>query len=106
MQDWNGEGYTLKLPYTDGAEVRTPDPDWVYARSKAAHLPAVRESREYRQALGPMVNSLLGLGFTLQHLSDSRDFCPDPHAAPGTWDHLVLVAPPWLAFWFRYQPKE
>ena len=27
-------------------------------------------------------------------------------AEPGTWGHFVGVAPPWLAFWSRYQPKH
>jgi ubiquinone/menaquinone biosynthesis C-methylase UbiE len=33
-KDWNGEGYTLKHPYLDGAEVTYEDQGWVYDRSK------------------------------------------------------------------------
>lgn len=101
--DWNGEGYTLRLPYVDGRGVVTPDPDWVYARSSKA-LPAVRESREYRQTLSKLLNSLIGLGFTLLHVSDSKHIYPDIYAEPGTWDHLNAIAPAYLAYWLRYQP--
>jgi hypothetical protein len=33
-QDWNGEGYTIKHPYIDGAEITYEDQEWVYDRSK------------------------------------------------------------------------
>jgi hypothetical protein len=29
---------------------------------------------------------------------------PDPDAAPGSWDHFVAVAPPWLVVLCQYQP--
>ncbi len=30
---------------------------------------------------------------------------PDPNAEPGTWEHFISVAPPWLAFWTVYRPE-
>jgi len=105
--DWNGEGYSLKLPYTDGARVSMPDPEWVYSQSEESSVPAnhgQRESQEYRQTLGKVMNSLIRLGFSLIHFSDARDFTGDPEAEPGTWDHFISIAPPWLAFWWRYEP--
>ena len=33
-QDWNGEGYTIKHQYIDGAEITYEDQEWVYDRSK------------------------------------------------------------------------
>ncbi|HZT42562.1 MAG TPA: class I SAM-dependent methyltransferase [Chthonomonadaceae bacterium] len=101
--DWNGEGYTLKLPYVDGALITTPDPDWVYARSNKER-PAIRECREYRQTFSKLINSLIENGFVLMHVSDSKDLWPEPEAQPGTWSHLISIAPVWLAFWLRYQP--
>lgn len=100
-EDWNGEGYTLKLPYVDGAEIVTPDPEWVYANS-GKPLPQVRECREYRQVLSKLLNNLIGMGFSLRHLSDSQDLNPDANAKPGSWSHRNAIAPAWLALWLRY----
>ncbi len=101
--DWNGEGYVLKAPYQDEASYVSPDPDWVYARSSKP-LPDVRESRLYRHTLANTLNSLLGLGFALLHVSDSKHIYPDAKADPGTWDHFVAYAPVYLGYWLRYQP--
>ena len=101
--DWDGAGYALKMPYQDGAMYVSPDPEWVYAQSSRP-LPAVREARLYRHTLANLLNGLLALGFALVHVSDSKHIYPDPDAAPGTWDHFVAHAPPYLALWLRYQP--
>ena len=103
--DWNGEGYVLKSPYLDGTQYISPDADWVYARSSKP-LPAVREARLYRHTLANTLNSLLGLGFSLLHVSDSKHLNPDLAAAPGTWDHFVAYAPVYLGLWLRYQPAD
>lgn len=103
--DWNGDGYTLRLPYVDGAKIAVPDPDWVYAQS-AQQPPPVREAHEYRQTLSTLLNGLIALGFVLTHLSDSKDLPSDPNAPPGTWEHRNAFAPAWLAFWLRYQPDQ
>lgn len=99
-KDWNSEGYTLKRPYIDGAEVTYEDQGWVYDRSKTdAEIPP---TREYRHALSTLVGGLVEHGFALLHISDH--FEHDPEAEPGTWRHLVSVAPPWLTFWTSYRP--
>lgn len=103
--DWNGEGYVLKAPYVDEGPYVSPDPDWVYARS-ARPLPAVREAHLYRHTLANMLNSLLGLGFSLLHISDSKHIYPDDAAEPGAWDHFVAYAPVYLGLWMRYQPDN
>jgi ubiquinone/menaquinone biosynthesis C-methylase UbiE len=101
QEDWNGEGYTLKLPYVDGTKIIVQDPEWVYARSGKA-LPEVRESHEYLQTFSKVMNSLIALGFTLIHVSDSKHLNPDPNEEPGTWGHRNAIAPAWLSFWLRY----
>jgi SAM-dependent methyltransferase len=101
-RDWNGEGYTIKNPYADGAEVTYEDQDWVYDRGKSdAPIPS---PREYRHALSTLVGGLAEQGFVLFHVSDFSGFDPDPQAEPGTWDHFVSIAPPWLSFWAAYRP--
>lgn len=100
--DWNGEGYTLKRPYVDGAEVTYEDQEWVYDRGKTdAPVPP---TREYRHKLSTLFGGLVEQGFVVSHISDYTDIDPDPAAAPGTWDHLTSIAPPWLAFWAVYRP--
>ena len=98
--DWNGEGYTLRLPYVDGAEIVMPDQNWVYAHTE--NLPKVRECREYRQTFSKLLNSLVELGFSLLHTEDGKHMNPDETAEPGTWDHRNAIAPAWLAFWLKY----
>lgn len=100
--DWNGEGYTLRLPYVEGAEVTCEDQGWVYDRGKAgAQVPP---GREYRHRLSTLVGGLVEQGFVILHISDYTDIDPDPNAEPGTWDHLNSIAPPWLNFLASYRP--
>jgi SAM-dependent methyltransferase len=101
-KDWNGEGYTLKHPYIDGAVMTCEDQDWVYDRSQvdAPILPP----REYRHTLSMLVGGLVEQGFVVLHVSDYTDLDPDPEAEPGTWDHFISIAPPWLTFWASYHP--
>ena len=101
-RDWGGEGYTLKLPYVDGAEVTYEEQEWVYDRGKSDVR--VPPPREYRHALSTLVDGLAGQGFVLFGVSDFSGFDPDPRAEPGTWDHFVSIAPPWLSFWAYYRP--
>ncbi len=93
-KDWNGEGYTLKNPYHDRAEITYPDPSWAYQSSEP--VPPVRE---YRHTLSDIINGLIDHGFMIRHVSDYTDFYPDPNATPGTWEHFTSIAPPWLTIW-------
>ncbi len=101
-KDWNGEGYTIKHPYVNGAEITYEDQEWVYDRSKSgAAIPA---PREFRHTLSALISGLVEQGFIIQHISDYSSFNPDPNAEPGTWSHFVSIAPPWLSFWASYRP--
>jgi SAM-dependent methyltransferase len=99
-RDWDGTGYALRRPYLEGAEISYQDQPWVYERDPESTEP-IRPPREYRHGLGTLVNGLIESGFSVEHLSELVDVHPDPAAAPGTWDHFVSVAPPWLAFWSK-----
>lgn len=101
-KDWNGEGYTLKHPYIDGAEVTYEDQGWVYDRSKLEAQ--ILSPREYRHTLSTLVGGLVEQGFAVLHISDYSGFYPNPKAEPGTWDHFVSIAPPWLSLWASYHP--
>lgn len=101
--DWNGQGYSLKHSYVDGAEITYEDQDWVYSRSGNAGE-AIPPPREFRHTLSTVVNGLVAHGFVIRHLSDTMDLSYDEQAEPGTWDHFVAVAPPWLAVLAQYRP--
>jgi SAM-dependent methyltransferase len=100
--DWNGEGYTLRHPYINGAELYYEDPAWAYDRRQTdQQIPQVRE---YRHTLSALVSGLVEQGFLIQHISDYTDFTPDPEAEPGTCRHLTALMPPWLSFWTVFRP--
>ncbi|HLL14949.1 MAG TPA: class I SAM-dependent methyltransferase [Pyrinomonadaceae bacterium] len=101
-RDWNGEGYTLKHPYVEGAEITYEDQDWVYDRGRASE--PIGLPREYRHTLSALIGGLIEQGFLILHVSDYTDFSPDSKAEPGTWDHFISVAPPWLSFWASCRP--
>jgi hypothetical protein len=93
---------SLQYSYIDGAEISYDDQEWVYDRNASTEpIPA---PREYRHTLSTVMNGLIEKGFAIQHVSDSSDMRPDLDAEPGTWDHFVAYAPPWLAFWTEYRP--
>ena len=102
--DWNGEGYTIKHEYVNGAEVTYADQEWVYDRSKSGA--AIPPPREFRHTLSALISGLVEQGFVIQHVSDYSSINPEPDAEPGTWDHFVSIAPPWLSFWAKYRPAE
>lgn len=100
--DWNGEGYTIKHTYVNGAEIIYEDQEWVYDRSKSGT--AIPPPREFRHTLSTLISGLVEQGFIIQHVSDYSDLNPDTNAEPATWNHFVSIAPPWLTFWATYRP--
>jgi SAM-dependent methyltransferase len=93
---WDGRSYPLNLPYEDGAEVTDDDPYWdVQAPSGGSCR--VLGPREFRHTLGAVVNGLVSRGFQLRGIWE--DPAGDFSARPGSWDHFVAVAPPWLILW-------
>jgi ubiquinone/menaquinone biosynthesis C-methylase UbiE len=103
-RDWTGEGYLLKQPYLDGTPIQSEDEVWVYGRDSTAETtpPPIPGPREYRHTLSTVVNGLVEHGFSIQRLADAVSIYPDQNAKPGTWDHFVSVAPPWLIVLCRY----
>lgn len=104
-QDWDGNGYPVKLPYVDGAEITYQDQDWVYNRSESAGE-AIPAPREYRHTLSTVINGLVENSFVIRHVSDTigTGTHPNMQAEPWTWDHFNAVAPPWLVIWALYCP--
>jgi len=101
---WNGQGYLLTRPFRDGEMIDTEDEVWVHRGGPEVDA-TIPPPREYRHALGTLVSGLDEHGFTIRRISDMPGIWPDPGATPGTWDHFVSVAPPWLTFWCDYLPR-
>jgi ubiquinone/menaquinone biosynthesis C-methylase UbiE len=99
-KDWNGEGYLLRLPYVDGAEVIYEDEEWVYKPEAAREI--IEGPKEFRQTFRTLMNGLAENGFVIFAASEETEHEPD--AEPGSWDHFKSVAPPWLTFWTTYRP--
>jgi ubiquinone/menaquinone biosynthesis C-methylase UbiE len=92
--DWNGEGYLLRKPYADGAAYTYNDEDWVQQITSDVPPP-----REFRHTLGKVVRVLADAGFVLFGIDEAMSREDEP--APGTWNHLKSVIPPWLTLWAR-----
>ncbi len=101
--DWNGDGYPLKQPYIDGAEITYADEPWVF-RGASPPQP-INKPKEYRHTLSALVNGLIEHGFVIDRVMEEHFGTPDINAAPGTMEHLSAIAPPWLKFWASYRPK-
>jgi SAM-dependent methyltransferase len=101
-RDWNGEGYPLKLPYADGAEVVSADTRWE-VWDEEGNRRMVEGPREFRHALSTLVNGLVERGFLILGLWE--DLGGDADAAPGTWEHFKRIAPPAFSVWCRYRPE-
>jgi ubiquinone/menaquinone biosynthesis C-methylase UbiE len=103
QEDWNGNGYILKEPYLNKAQITYNDQDWVYNRDENA---TIQKPIEYRHTLSELVNGLMDSGFVILHLLDNQDMYPDVDAEPGSWDHFVAFAPPWLSFFTVFRPDK
>lgn len=95
--NWNGEGYVLKRPYVTG-EVTFDDSYWTF-EDENGRLQKVLGPREFLHPLSTLINGLIGTGFTLLGVWESLQ--GDPNAEPGSWDHFIAVASPWLTFWAK-----
>ena len=101
QNDWNGEGYVLKKPYADKAQISYQDQNWVYERDEHG---SIAKPIEYRHTLSTLFNGLIENNFVVFHVSDNCDMYPDGKSEAGTWEHFVAFAPPWLSIWAAYRP--
>lgn len=100
-RDWDGRCYPLNRPYVDGAEVEYEDSRWtVWDRHGRTQM--VEGPKEFRHTLSTMVNGLVGSGFLVRGLWEEET--EDRSAAPGTWDHFRLIAPPSFTIWAALRP--
>jgi SAM-dependent methyltransferase len=98
--DWNGRGYVLTRIYADG-EVFFEDTNWEFQQGDGTVV-RVEGPREFRHTLSTFVNGLVGLGFVILGMWEEER--GNPAAEPGSWDHYLAVAPPYLATWAMLRP--
>jgi SAM-dependent methyltransferase len=101
---WDGNGYPLKYPYLDGAEISQINPNWGTWDVDAGEgrTVKVKGPKEFRHRLSTVVNALAQRGFVILALWE--DLSGLPEAEPGSWEHFKACAPTYLQFWMRYLP--
>ncbi|HEX2906865.1 MAG TPA: class I SAM-dependent methyltransferase [Phototrophicaceae bacterium] len=99
---WSGDGYTLKHRYAD-SEIVDPDPYWDVHAEDGTHQ-RVAGPREFNHTLSTVINGLIGRSFALLGIWEAPRLAADSTPEPGTWEHYLTIAPPWLTLWARYQP--
>lgn len=95
---WKSIGYPISQEYKEGKPIEVDDPHWNYEDRKGKHV-RLRAPQEYRHLLSTVLNGLSDRNFELLHLEEYAD--GNFSAEPGTWEHYVSVAPPWLFLWAR-----
>jgi SAM-dependent methyltransferase len=98
---WDGQGYPLRLPYVDGAEVTYADPDWTIGGPDGETV-RVPGPREFRHGIGAVVNGLIHEEFAILGLWEDAE--GDQDAPPGTWLHYKAITAPYLTLWAEYRP--
>jgi len=97
---WDGKAYPLKSRYLDG-EVVPDDPHWAFDGTDGTRK-HVQGPREFRHTLSTLINGLVEQGFVI--LGALEDTGNNPDAEPGTWEHFMSFAAPWLTVWAVYRP--
>lgn len=100
-RSWNGVGYTVAQIYSD-REIDFGDPYWDVEDSQGM-MQKVEGPREFCHTLHTLTAGLAHHGFALLGVWEEPK--PTGNAEPGTWDHFLAVAPPWLTFWSRFQAE-
>ncbi len=104
-EGWDGKSYPLKLPYIDGQEVTSLVPGWGtwdVERSPGEWV-KVEGPKEFRHRLSTVINGLIRQHFVI--LGAWEEASGDPNAKPGSWEHYITYAPPWLKVWSQLRPE-
>jgi SAM-dependent methyltransferase len=97
---WNGKGYPIWQPYKDGYQIQTSDPNWNFEDNEGKEV-KLKSPQEFKHTLSTVLNGLSNRGFHLLRFEEQKS--DNPNSEPGTWDHYVSVAPPWLYLWVTKQ---
>lgn len=94
---WDGDGYPLHHPYSDGEDVIQYFPHWDITQPDGTQV-KVDSPHEFRHTLSTVLNTMAANGFKFLYLQEWMEKEENPQ--PGTWAHFTHVAPPWFdSFW-------
>lgn len=93
---WDGKGYPIWQPYKEGYEIKTSDPHWNFSNNQGENV-KIESPQEFKHTLSTILNGLAKRGFKLLKFDEHSG--TDFDAEPGTWEHYISVAPPWLFLW-------
>jgi SAM-dependent methyltransferase len=96
---WTGSGYAISQPYVNGKDLGQGI--WEFT-DEQGQMHKLNGPRAFRHNLSQVTNNLASLGFVMLGLWE--EIGQDQEAEPGTYDHFITVAPPWLTFWMAYHP--
>ncbi|MEM6805508.1 MAG: class I SAM-dependent methyltransferase [Bacteroidota bacterium] len=90
---WEGKGYPIWQPYTDGYPIKTKDPNWNFTNSEDKNI-KIKSPQEYRHTLSTVMGGLLSRGMEI--LSFKEEVNSSYGSKPGTWEHYTSCLPPWM----------
>ncbi|MBU1164204.1 class I SAM-dependent methyltransferase [Patescibacteria group bacterium] len=93
---WKGKGYPIWQPYKDGYKSKTTDPSWNFV-NKEGKVVKRKGPQEFKHTLSTVLNGLVQRGFKLIQMDEHTQ--NNYKSVPGTWEHYISVAPPWLFLW-------
>jgi ubiquinone/menaquinone biosynthesis C-methylase UbiE len=102
---WNGESYPLIYPYLEGVEITSLHPNWTFwdVETEDGRWIKVPGPKGFRHLLSTVLNGLVRQGFVI--LGFWEDVEGDLHAEPGSWEHYLAFAPPFLYLCAMYRPE-
>ncbi|MFA4872809.1 MAG: class I SAM-dependent methyltransferase [Patescibacteria group bacterium] len=95
---WKGKGYPLWQPYKDRYAVKTSDPNWNFFDNKGKKV-KIKSPQEFKHTLSTILNGLIQRGFKILKFDEHKG--THYNSSPGTWDHYISCAPPWLYVWAK-----
>jgi SAM-dependent methyltransferase len=93
---WKGVGYPIWQSYKDGCKIKTEDPNWEFENKKGKGV-RVKSPQEFKHTLSTVLNGLIKRGFRISKFEEHIE--ENYNNKPGTWEHYVSVAAPWLYLW-------
>ncbi|MDP8229060.1 MAG: class I SAM-dependent methyltransferase [Candidatus Electryoneaceae bacterium] len=102
--DWNGEGYTMSLPYVDGEEIIPKGGHYWEFEDACGRSQRVLGPHEFRHTLSTLINGQIEIGFQILGLWE--DGFGKLDAEPGSWNHFTAVVPPYLVIWSQLLKKR
>jgi 2-polyprenyl-3-methyl-5-hydroxy-6-metoxy-1,4-benzoquinol methylase len=102
-QAWDGKAYSLNAPYLDGEDITFRFPHWDVPQEDGTSLQLL-SPHEFRHTLSTVLNTLVGLGFSLIGLWEWQK--QDENPEPGSWAHFTQIAPPWFSSFWRLGKQD